>query len=74
MRRKSLFVCLLLSAAAAQASYEDINALRIHRKSGEDVTILLDDNPVVRFEDGDIVVATHTNVVNYPSADVVKFT
>ncbi|MDE7118212.1 MAG: hypothetical protein K2O61_06180 [Bacteroidaceae bacterium] len=74
MKRKLFSVCLLLFSVAAQASNEDINALRIHGRSGENVTILLDDNPVVRFEGSNLVVTTHMNVVNYPSADVVKFT
>lgn len=74
MKRKLLSVCLLLSSVAVLASPEDINALRIHGKSGENVTILLDEKPVVRFDGYDLVVTTHMNVVNYPSADVVKFT
>lgn len=74
MKRKLLTVCFLLIFVATWASSEEINALRIHSKSGKNVTILLDENPVVRFEGNDLVVTTHMNVVNYSSADVVKFT
>lgn len=38
MKRRFLSVCLLLLSVAALASSEDINALRIHGKSGENVT------------------------------------
>lgn len=74
MRRKLLSVFLLLSSMAASASAGGINALMIHGKSGEKVTILLDEKPVVRFDGDGLVVSTHMNVVNYASADVVKFT
>lgn len=74
MKRKLLSVFLLLSSMAASASIDGVNALMIHGKSGEKVTILLDEKPVVRFEGDDLVVTTHMNVVNYASADVVKFT
>ncbi len=73
MKRKLLSVCLLLSSLAAMASSEGVNALMIHGKSGEKVTILLDEKPKVRFQGNDLVVTTHMNVVNYASDDVVKF-
>lgn len=74
MKRRLLSVCFLLLFVAVSASNEEVNALRIHGKSGENVTILLDEKPVVRFDGYDLVVTTHMNVVSYPSADVVKFT
>lgn len=74
MKKRLLSACFLLSSVAVAAPDEGINALRIHGKSGESVTILLDERPVVRFEGNDLVVATHMNVVSFPSADVVRFT
>ncbi|MCD8235577.1 MAG: hypothetical protein LUD00_02750 [Prevotellaceae bacterium] len=74
MKRRFLSAILLLSSMAVSASIDGINALMIHGKSGEKVTILLDEKPAVRFEGDDIVVTTHMNVVSYVSADVVKFT
>lgn len=56
------------------ASPGDINALRIHCRSGENVTILLDENPVVRFENLDLVIATDKNVLNFPSAEAENLT
>ncbi|MDE5740153.1 MAG: hypothetical protein K2H92_07590 [Bacteroidaceae bacterium] len=44
MKRKLLSVCLLLFSVAALASYEDINALRIHGKYSEIVYHTCPDN------------------------------
>lgn len=59
---------------STRASTGDINALRIHCRSGENVTILLDENPVVRFENLDLVIATDKNVLNFPSEEAEKLT
>lgn len=59
---------------SAWASPGDINALRIHCRSGENVTILLDQDPLVRFEGLDLVIATDMNVVNFPSEEAEKLT
>lgn len=74
MKRKLITLCLLMLSVAVWASTDDINALRIHCKSGEDVTILLDENPVVRFQDFDLVISTDLNVVTFPSEQAEKFT
>lgn len=74
MKRKFITLCLLMLSVAVWASTDDINALRIHCKSGEDVTILLDENPVVRFQDFDLVVSTDLNVVAFPSEQAEKLT
>lgn len=52
----------------------DINALRIHCKSGDAITILLDDSPVVRFDNLNLVIATDNNVVKVASEDAQKIT
>ena len=52
----------------------NINAINIHNKSGSLVTILLEEQPKITFEGNDVVLTTHMNVVNYPSAEIVKLT
>lgn len=74
LKRGVLPLMLLLPASAAWASPEAIAALRIHCKSGSDATILLSERPLVTFAGNDLVVTTPTDVVCYPSDEVVKFT
>lgn len=75
MKRKKLFlVAALMAALVARASSDEVNALRIHCKSGNEVTIALEEKPAVKFAGNEVVIATHLNIVSYPAADVVKFT
>ncbi len=74
MKRKLMALGLILSMWSGSASVGNINALRIHYLSGEEMTILLDEDPVVRFEDLDLVISTCTNGINIASDEVVKFT
>ena len=57
-----------------RAFSSEINALRIHCKSGEDVTILLDENPVVRFNDLNLVISSEKNEISFPSDQALKLT
>ena len=52
----------------------NINAIKIHNKSGSFVTILLEEQPKVTFEGNDVVLTTHMNIVNYHSDEIVKLT
>lgn len=75
MKKTFLFLAaLFLSTGAAWASSEAKNALKIHSKSGTDVTILLDESPKLTFQDDDVVISTQKQVLSYPSSDVVRFT
>lgn len=69
-----LFFGVLFALQVFHTTAADINALRIHCKSGEDVTILLDDSPVVRFDNLNLVITTDNNVVNIASEDARKIT
>ena len=70
-----LSLALLLPMLAMGADDAVIlNALRLHKASGEEVTILLKERPVVTFVSNDLVVTTQSNEVSYPSADIMKFT
>lgn len=70
-----LSLALLLPMLAMGADDAEIlNALRLHKASGEEVTILLKERPVVTFVSNDLVVTTQSNEVSYPSADIMKFT
>ena len=51
-----------------------VNALRLHKASGDEVTILLSERPLVTFNNNDLVITTHMDEVSYPSADVLKLT
>ena len=69
-----LSLALLLPMLAMGADDAEIlNALRLHKASGEEVTILLKERPVVTFVSNDLVVTTQSNEVSYPSADIMKF-
>ncbi len=74
MKRKLLALGLLLSSVSSWASTGDINALRIHCRSGEDITMMLDEYPIVRFDSNDLVITTSKSEVNLMSDDVLKFT
>lgn len=69
-----LSLALLLSALAGWAASGTYVAMKIHCKSGADVIILLDNRPKVTFDKNDLVIATQTQVVNYPAEEVLKFT
>lgn len=70
-----LSLALLLPMLAMGADdAERVNALLLHKASGEEVAILLSERPVVTFVSNDLVVTTHMNEVTYPSADIVKWT
>lgn len=72
MQKKSVLLFLLFIASSLLAFSE--NAIRIHTKSGDDITILLEELPIVTFSDEDIVVATHMNEIHYSASEVTKFT
>ena len=72
MQKKYVLLFLLLIASPLLAFSE--NALRIHTKSGNDVTILLEELPIVTFLNEDIVVATHMNEIHYSASEITKFT
>ena len=75
MKKTFLFLtALTLSIGTALASSEAKNALKIHCKSGTNVTILLDESPKVTFQDDDVIITTQKQVLSYPSSDVVRFT
>lgn len=68
-----LFIALL-SLPSVTAVAGEINVLDIHCKSGENISIMLTDNPVVRFVDFDLFVKTDKNEVCFPSEEVERFT
>ena len=72
MQKKYVLLFLLLIASSLLAFSE--NALRIHTKSGNDVTILLEELPIVTFLNEDIVVATQMNEIHYSASEITKFT
>lgn len=75
MGKKSIILFLLLQITFMAHTYSvNINAINIHNKSGSLVTILLEEQPKITFEGNDVVLATQMNVVNYPSAEIVKLT
>lgn len=55
-------------------SAKEYNALVLHLVSGSDVTLMLDERPVVTFEGEELVITTHMNIIRYQVADVIRFT
>lgn len=72
MQKKFVLLFLLLIVSSLLAFSE--NALKIHTKSGNDITILLEELPIVTFLGEDIVVTTHMNEIHYSASEVTKFT
>lgn len=70
----SCTVSALMLSTVAKASAENVNALVLHLTSGNQVTCLLDEKPVVTFKSDELVITTHMNVVSYQASDVAKFT
>ena len=73
MRKSFLILTLMLSTLNVLA-LDQINAVKLHRTSGEDVTILLDARPVVTFSDNSFVITTHMSVMTFLANDIQKFT
>lgn len=72
MKKIILLICFLI--CVFKVSAENNNALVLHMANGKLVTYLLDDLPIVTFEDDELVITTPNNVVSYQDGDVVKFT
>lgn len=70
--RLLLFAMLLCCLTRVYAG--EINALNLHLASGKQVTVLLDEQPVVTFVGDELVITTPMNRMSYRSADVLKFT
>lgn len=73
MKKNLLLLLAVFLALPELASSADLNALRIHCKSGEDVIILLDSSPVVRFDDLNLIISSDHNVLNLQSEEALKF-
>ena len=69
-----ILILFLFVVSVFKVSAENNNALVLHMANGKLVTYLLDDLPIVTFEDGELVITTPNNVVSYQDGDVVKFT
>lgn len=74
MKKNLLALGFLLITAVSWASSDEINSLRIHSNSGKNILIVLEENPVIRFDGNDFVITSATNVINLPSDEVIKFT
>lgn len=73
MRKLYLSLLLLLSAPMSRAASDEANALQLHAASG-DLTILLDERPVVTFSDDSFVLRTHMASLSMPASLVTGFT
>ena len=69
-----ILILFLFVVSVFKVSAENNNALVLHMANGKLVTYLLDKMPIVTFEDDELVITTHNNVVSYQDGDVVKFT
>ena len=69
-----ILMLFLFVVSVFKVSAENNNALVLHMANGKLVTYLLDDLPIVTFEDDELVITTPNNVVSYQDGDVVKFT
>lgn len=72
MKRYLLGLSLLLTIVSGVASPSDINAIKILCRSGNEVTIMLEEDPVLRFDGLDLVITTHMNAVSFSSKEAQK--
>ena len=74
MLMRKLFLLLLSLICVCKVTAESVNALVLNMTTGKQVIFMLDDLPIVTFEDDELVITTPNNVVSYQDGDVVKFT
>lgn len=75
MKRKLCFFLLFFfSCVFVKAMAVDVNAMTLWMSSGNQVTFLLDEMPVVTFQNDDLLIKTQMNVITYAANDVCKFT
>ncbi|MBO7068540.1 MAG: hypothetical protein J6W52_07675 [Bacteroidaceae bacterium] len=74
MKRHLLLFLMTLLPFASSADTNGVNAMLLHVSSGQNWTIMLDEQPVLTFSDDHLVVSTHMSVVSFPSSLVTKFT
>lgn len=74
MRKILLSLALMLCPFKIAVASDNVNAMLLHVSSGQNLTILLDEQPVVTFSDDNLIVTTHMSVISIPSSLVTKFT
>ena len=52
---------------------QEVNALLLHLSSGSQILFQLDENPIVSFQEDNLLISTNKNVVTYCAADVQRF-
>lgn len=72
MKKSLLLIFLLICTLSLSA--ESTDALILHMISGNQVTYVLDETPVVSFKGEELVITTLKNTVSYQASDVIKFT
>ena len=65
---------LLFSAVMLMSSVFAQNTLTIYQKDGQQFSFGFEDKPVITYTDTDLVLKTTKTEVQYPLADVIKFT
>ena len=74
MLMRKLFLLLLSLICVSKVTAERVNALVLNMVTDKQVIFMLDDLPIVTFEEGELVITTPNSVVSYQEDDVVKFT
>lgn len=72
MKRFFFLLSILFGGLALHAS--EANALMLHLKSGQNVLYLFDEEPVIRFAGGEILVQTKEDKFSYKVGSVTKLT
>lgn len=72
---KSRIFLLLFTLSLALPSWaEGFNALQLVFTSGKQVTVMLDDQPLVTFDDEAVVITTAKRILKCTAGDLQKFT
>lgn len=71
--RKLIILLVLPLFSLTLRAYYDVNAMQLQGPSIGNVTILLDEKPLVTFSDDYLTVTTHMSSVSIPSSLVTKW-
>lgn len=73
-KRMKKLITLCFLCLVGKATAQEVNALTLWMASGSKVVYMLDEQPVVKFKEGEFVLSTQMNVISYPAEQVLKFT
>lgn len=72
--KKNLILTIIFLSFSIPLMAEGFNALIMHMKSGIQVTNILEEQPIITFQNDELVITTCMNTISYQQDEVLKFT